>query len=183
MYDEFPFWSAPFGIKLLDMINYRRGITALDIGFGTGFPLVELAMRLGPTCTVRGIDPSTDVIPLVEKKIAVFPHLIGAGRKNSLYISAISIWKVAMLEAKQRITFSVDITSWINDAVSAPGLQVITLRPEISIDSTHLPDEFHGDPADRIIVATARFLGCPLITSDKKILAYSEKGFLTATSL
>ena len=73
MYDEFPFWSAPFGTKLLDMINYRRGITALDIGFGTGFPLVELAMRLGPTCTVRGIDPSTDVIPLVEKTIRRFP--------------------------------------------------------------------------------------------------------------
>ncbi|MBN1577163.1 MAG: hypothetical protein JW913_11460 [Chitinispirillaceae bacterium] len=55
--DELPFWSAPFGLKLLDLIEYRRNITALDIGFGCGFPLIELAMRLGPTCTVYGIDP------------------------------------------------------------------------------------------------------------------------------
>lgn len=55
--DETPLWSAPFGLKLLDYIEYRAGITALDIGFGMGFPLTELAMRLGSSATVYGIDP------------------------------------------------------------------------------------------------------------------------------
>ncbi len=55
--DDMSFWSAPFGIKLLDLIQYRKNIRALDIGFGSGFPLIELAMRLGSSCKVFGIDP------------------------------------------------------------------------------------------------------------------------------
>lgn len=114
---------------------------------------------------------------------AAFPDLLDASRKNALYISIISIWEVAMLESKGRITFSTGITSWITTAISAPGLQVVQLLPEISIDSTHLPGQFHGDPADRIIVATARFLKCPLVTADGNILAYAKEGFVDAVSL
>jgi ubiquinone/menaquinone biosynthesis C-methylase UbiE len=55
--DDMSFWAAPFGIKLLSLVRYKKNIRALDIGFGSGFPLVELAMRLGPTCKVFGIDP------------------------------------------------------------------------------------------------------------------------------
>jgi ubiquinone/menaquinone biosynthesis C-methylase UbiE len=55
--DDMSFWSAPFGIKLLNLVRYKKNICALDIGFGSGFPLIELAMRLGPTCKVFGIDP------------------------------------------------------------------------------------------------------------------------------
>ena len=114
---------------------------------------------------------------------ALFSTIIEASRKNRLHLSAISIWEVAMLEAKGRIAFSTDITSWSREAISAPGLQLVDLQPEISIDSTRLPGQFHGDPADRIIVATARFLKCSLITVDKKILAYAGEGFVDAFSL
>ena len=55
--DELPLWSAPFGIKLLEKVRYKPGLTALDIGFGSGFPLIELAMRLGESSVVYGIDP------------------------------------------------------------------------------------------------------------------------------
>jgi len=55
--DELPFWSAPFGQLLLDMVDYRKNVIALDIGFGTGFPLLELAMRLGTSSFIYGIDP------------------------------------------------------------------------------------------------------------------------------
>ncbi len=72
MCDELPFWSAAFGLKLLEYVVYKPGITALDIGFGTGFPLTELAMRLGDSCNVYGIDPATEVLARVEKKIAAF---------------------------------------------------------------------------------------------------------------
>lgn len=67
--DESPFWSATFGLKLLDNIIYKTNITAVDIGFGTGFPLTELALRLGNTSVIYGIDPWKDAINRVNKKI------------------------------------------------------------------------------------------------------------------
>ncbi len=70
--DECPIWSAPFGLKLLDYIDYKQNISALDIGFGTGFPLTEIALRLGESSTVYGIDPWTDAIKRVNKKIEYY---------------------------------------------------------------------------------------------------------------
>ena len=70
--DELPLWSAPFGLKLLDAVVYDPNIFALDIGFGTGFPLTELAMRLGETSTVYGIDPWKEAIVRANKKINLY---------------------------------------------------------------------------------------------------------------
>lgn len=70
--DELPLWSAPFGLKLLEYIDYMPNISAIDIGFGTGFPLTELAMRLGDTCKVYGIDPWKAAIVRVNHKIQHF---------------------------------------------------------------------------------------------------------------
>jgi ubiquinone/menaquinone biosynthesis C-methylase UbiE len=67
--DECSVWSAPFGLKLLEYIDYRTNITAIDIGFGTGFPLTEIALRLGDSSTVYGIDPWTSAIIRANKKI------------------------------------------------------------------------------------------------------------------
>ena len=55
--DELPLWAAPFGLRLLEMVRLGSGLAALDVGFGTGFPLLELAMRLGHSSTVHGLDP------------------------------------------------------------------------------------------------------------------------------
>ncbi len=70
--DEIPIWSAPFGLKLLDCVEYKRGLTALDIGFGMGFPLTELAMRLGNTSTVYGIDPWKSGIERTRTKLETY---------------------------------------------------------------------------------------------------------------
>jgi arsenite methyltransferase len=70
--DECSVWAAPFGLKLLDYVDYRENITALDIGFGTGFPLTELALRLGESSTVYGIDPWVEAIERVKKKIQYY---------------------------------------------------------------------------------------------------------------
>lgn len=70
--DELPLWSAPFGLKLLDKIKLKKAIKALDIGFGVGFPLTELAMRLGQSSTVYGIDPWEAAINRTKKKIALY---------------------------------------------------------------------------------------------------------------
>lgn len=67
--DEIPIWSAPFGLKLLDYIDYKLNITALDIGFGTGFPLTEIAARLGDSSIVYGIDPWKEAIVRAKNKI------------------------------------------------------------------------------------------------------------------
>lgn len=72
VFDELPLWSAPFGLKLLENVIYRKNIRAVDIGFGTGFPLIELAMRLGNSCKVYGIDPWEVAIRRAEKKIRVY---------------------------------------------------------------------------------------------------------------
>jgi ubiquinone/menaquinone biosynthesis C-methylase UbiE len=70
--DDLPLWSAPFGLKLLDTIKYRKNLKALDIGSGNGFPAVELASRLGNTCEVFGIDPWKEANERVKQKIAVW---------------------------------------------------------------------------------------------------------------
>jgi len=69
LFDELPIWASPFGLKLLDSIRYRKNISALDIGFGAGFPLTEIAMRLGETCKIYGIDPWEAAIRRTKKKI------------------------------------------------------------------------------------------------------------------
>ncbi|MFT4223025.1 class I SAM-dependent methyltransferase [Dysgonomonas sp.] len=68
-FDELPFWSAPFGLKLLDNIDYKKNISVLDIGFGSGFPLTEIAMRLGDSCTIYGIDPWAEAIERTRLKL------------------------------------------------------------------------------------------------------------------
>jgi ubiquinone/menaquinone biosynthesis C-methylase UbiE len=67
--DELPLWSAPFGLRLLDAIKLKKNIKVLDIGSGLGFPLIEIAMRLGETCEVYGIDPWKAARGRTEQKI------------------------------------------------------------------------------------------------------------------
>jgi arsenite methyltransferase len=70
--DEWSIWSAPFGLRLLENIHYRKNMTVLDIGFGTGFPLTELAMRLGKSCRIYGIDPWEDAVSRTRNKLKVY---------------------------------------------------------------------------------------------------------------
>ena len=70
--DEISIWSAPFGLKLLESINYRENISAIDIGFGAGFPLIELAMRLGEGSVIYGIDPWKAAVKRVREKISYY---------------------------------------------------------------------------------------------------------------
>ena len=97
-------------------------------------------------------------------------------REGELLVSAISAWEVGILEAKGRITFDQECGDWVADAFSAPGIRLAPLDPDIAVASTRLPGNFHGDPADRIIVATARAHGCPLVTADAAIIGYAKSG-------
>lgn len=83
-----------------------------------------------------------------------------------------------MLVAKERLVLDRDVGEWISAALALPGLCLEPLSPPIAVASTRLPGRLHGDPADRIIAATARHLGATLITDDRLLLEYGQAGHL-----
>lgn len=89
-------------------------------------------------------------------------------------VSSISCWEIAKLVEYNRIELPCSIKEWFKKALGYPGIQLIEISPDIAIESTQLPGSFHKDPADQVIVATARIYNCPLVTSDKKIIEYSN---------
>ncbi|MCZ0903428.1 type II toxin-antitoxin system VapC family toxin [Microcoleus sp. HI-ES] len=94
-------------------------------------------------------------------------------QSQGLGISIISCWEVAKLVEMGRLTLSVTVDEWLKQALAYPGVQLLELTIPIIVESTKLTG-FHRDPADQIIVATARICGCPLLTADAKILAYPD---------
>ena len=89
-----------------------------------------------------------------------------------LLVSAISVWEVAMLVSKGRIGFDRDVERWIQEALALPKVRLEPLTPGISVLSTRLPGSFHGDPADRIIAATALDHCAALVTKDVALRRY-----------
>jgi PIN domain nuclease of toxin-antitoxin system len=98
--------------------------------------------------------------------------LIQENEPSGLGVSVISVWEVAQLVHLGQHILPKVIDEWVIDALNYPGMRLIELSREIAIDTTRLPDPFHRDPADRIIVTSARNLGLSLLTADGKILAY-----------
>src|ERR1039458_5729992 len=82
---------------------------------------------------------------------------------------------IAMLESKGRVRIHMDCLEWVRRALETPGLSLVPLTPEIAVESTRLPGNIHADPADRILVATARNLGARLMTRDQALLDYGRK--------
>jgi SAM-dependent methyltransferase len=72
LYDEVPLWSAPFGLALLEAVELRPGMAVLDVGCGTGFPLLELAERLGPGARLHGVDPWAPAMDRLRMKVAAW---------------------------------------------------------------------------------------------------------------
>ena len=97
---------------------------------------------------------------------------IAAQEPHGLGVSIISCWEVAKLVEYGRLVLPVPVEEWIGTALSYPGVRLLDLTPRIAVESTQLPAPFHRDPADQIIVATARVHNCPLMTMDSKILNY-----------
>lgn len=114
--------------------------------------------------------------------VAIEPHarrlIDAAAGAGQVYVPAISVWEVAMLVSKQRLTFATPVAAWCDGALALPGFVLAPLEPRIALDACALPGELHADPADRIIVATTRVLGATLVTRDEKLLAYGAAGHL-----
>jgi PIN domain nuclease of toxin-antitoxin system len=110
-----------------------------------------------------------------ETKLATTQlQAITEGEQSGLGISAISLWEVAKLVEYKRLELPCGIGTWLDQALNYPGVFIIDLTPDIAVESTHLPGEFHRDPADQMIVATARIYQCPLVTTDEKIQNYEH---------
>jgi PIN domain nuclease of toxin-antitoxin system len=90
-------------------------------------------------------------------------------------ISPISVWELAMLARKGRLALSRDLRSWVRRTLES-DLRLAPLTPEIAIDAGFLPGTLTGDPADRLLVATARALVGVLVTRDARILEYAAQG-------
>lgn len=103
-----------------------------------------------------------------------------AAREDRIAISAITPWEIALLASKQRIDLQRDVMGWMHDALALPGLHLVPLEPEIALESTRLPFEVHPDPADRMLVATARYLGATFVTADGALLKLAGKGHFKA---
>lgn len=105
-----------------------------------------------------------------------------AHESDAIGVSAISCWEIARLEADTRLNLGRPIAEWFSIALGYPAIHLLDLTPEISIDANNLPGVFHKDPADRIIVATARTFGCELLTADDKITHYAHVSVARNTS-
>lgn len=101
-----------------------------------------------------------------------------AAGQGAVGVSVISVWEVAMLEARGRIRLSRSVEEWTRAGLRARGVRLIGLTPEIAIESTRLPDRAPRDPADRILIASARIEGARLATRDRTILDYAAAGRL-----
>jgi PIN domain nuclease of toxin-antitoxin system len=99
-----------------------------------------------------------------------------AAREDRIAVSAITPWEIALLVSKKRIELLRDTMEWLNAALSLSGVHLVPLQPEIAVASTRLPFEMHADPADRILVATARHMGAMLVTADNALLEVAKKG-------
>jgi len=101
-----------------------------------------------------------------------FERYIRANVGGGLGVSIFSCWEVAKLDSSRKISLPVPIEDWLDMALADTGIRLIGLTPQIIVEANKLPGQFHRDPADQLIVATARVYRCPLVTMDTKIRQY-----------
>jgi len=91
---------------------------------------------------------------------------------GQILVSSITAWETAMLVARGRLGLAMDVTPWLAAVQEIEEVRFVPVDNEIAAQAVALPGLFHKDPADRMIVATARRFGSPLVTADEKILGY-----------
>lgn len=103
-----------------------------------------------------------------------------ARRRSELRISAVSAWEIGLLVAKGRLALTLDPEAWLDRFIALSTAGIVPLTATVAVRSAFLPGGFHADPADRLLVATARDLGIPIVTRDQRILAYAAAGHVAA---
>lgn len=113
------------------------------------------------------LDQDVDLLGSKARSLIISEH-----RREQLGFSAVSLWEIGMLIEKKRLAFAMDLEIWRSELLAA-GFIELPVDGRISIDAAQL-HRFHGDPADRLIVATAMIHDAQLVTADKKILRYKH---------
>ncbi|HEY4123401.1 MAG TPA: type II toxin-antitoxin system VapC family toxin [Rhizomicrobium sp.] len=101
-------------------------------------------------------------------------------RKQAVYLSPITAWEVGLLARKGRFKSALAPKRWLDRLLSFREITLCALPAEMLLESSFLPGDLHGDPADRIIAATAREYGYTVVTRDRALLEYASAGHLRA---
>lgn len=112
----------------------------------------------------------------------VAARVIEAGMSEGIYVSPVSAWEVGMLArpkaSRSALEFLPDAKSWFSRLMAGAGIKPAPFTSDIAIEASFLPGEVHGDPGDRLIIATARNMQLPIVTRDEKIIAYAAAGYV-----
>ena len=114
---------------------------------------------------------STDLVASVEAALG----------EGHVFLSQISTWEIALKASLGKIELTRPLDLWLRENIA--GLSMLDLSLEVVLESTRLPGTFHKDPADRLIVATARVHDLVLVTGDKLILDYAVHGHVKVASI
>lgn len=134
-----------------------------------------IARLLLDTCAIIWIAQDEPIKPEVRLALR---EAWEAGRGVS--VSPISAWELGLLSAKGKLPATQSAAAIFNDVLATSGVKVEALTPTLLIDASFLPDPIHRDPADRIIIATARALDLTIVTRDRLILDYAALGHVRA---
>lgn len=100
--------------------------------------------------------------------------------EEKVRVSPISAWELGLLSAKGKLAAARSPMSIFGEVIATPGVRIEALTPEVLIESSFLPGVLHRDPADRILIATARRFDLTLVTRDHTILDYAQEGHVRA---
>jgi PIN domain nuclease of toxin-antitoxin system len=105
-----------------------------------------------------------------------------AARSAGILVSAVTGWEIGLATTRPRhpLVLLPTAQSWLADLMARPGFRRVPLEPEVALRASYLPGSCHRDPADRLLIATARELGVPLVTRDRRILDYAAQGHVAA---
>jgi PIN domain nuclease of toxin-antitoxin system len=129
------------------------------------------------TCAVIWLANGNPLAP------AALAAIVAAALGDGAYVSPVSAWEIGMLSRPRPgrepgPQFLPDPKTWFSRVMSGPGIQQAALTSQIAVDASYLPGELHGDPGDRLLIATARHLGMPIVTRDRRIVDYAEAGWV-----
>jgi PIN domain nuclease of toxin-antitoxin system len=118
---------------------------------------------------------SNDKVALRERE-----RLLSWERAGKLHLSSISAWEVAQKQSKGKLRIDGSVESWVNTSTEPGRLKLLELTVTILVAANQLPGEIHGDPADRLLAATARAHDLTLVTRDGPLLRYAAQGHVRA---
>jgi len=130
-------------------------------------------MLLLDTCAVIWVSQG-DAISLRARKA-----IRDAVAHGEVYVSPMSAWEVGALAVKRGVRFDPSPHEWFAAFLARPGVRLAALGPEIALDAWFLPGQVHGDPMDRLLIATARRLSAAIVTRDDRIRAYGAAGHVS----